>query len=108
MCDEEIDFMVLSSQISNLVELERKINPVKYSLKMFIMMTLYNFLDLLKDSHLPHKELLAHNLLTETNQVFDILLMEGSIKPIFDEEPEYIKEYANEISQKIFKKLFEK
>jgi hypothetical protein len=102
MCDEEIDFMVLSSQISNIVELERKINPVKYSLKMFIMMTLYNLLDLLKDSHLPHKELLGHNLLTETNQVFDILLMEGSINPLFDEEPQEIKEYSQEISQRVF------
>jgi len=106
MCDEEIDFIVLSTQISNLVELERKINPVKYSLKMFIMMTIYNLLDILKDSHFPDKDILGHNLLSETNQVFDILLMEGSIKPIFEEEPENIKEYSLEISQKVFSTLF--
>ena len=106
MCDEEIDFMVLSTQISNLVDLERKINPVKYSLKMFIMMTLYNFIDLLKTSDLPHKDVLAHNLLTETNQVFDILLMEGSINPLFDEEPQEIKEYSQEISQIVFRNTF--
>jgi hypothetical protein len=106
MCDEEIDFMVLSTQISNLVDLERKINPVKYSLKMFIMMTLYNFIDLLKTSDLEHKDELSHNLLTETNQVFDILLMEGSINPLFDEEPQEIKEYSQEISQIVFRNTF--
>ena len=106
MCDEEIDFMVLSTQISNLVELERKINPVKYSLKMFIMMTLYNFIDLLKTSDLEHKDELSHNLLTETNQVFDILLMEGSINPLFDEEPQEIKKYSLEVSQMLFRNAF--
>ena len=102
MCDQEIDFMVLSTQISNLVELERKINPLKYSLKMFIMMTIYNLIDFLKSSHLTSHIVLSDNLLYETNQVFDILLMEGSIKPIFEEEPEDIKEYSKEISHKIF------
>jgi hypothetical protein len=102
MCDDEIDFMVLSNMIFNNVNIDGKINLSKYSIKMFIMMTLYNFLDLLKDSHHPHKDLLGHNLLSETNQVFDILLMEGSIKPIFEEEPENIKEYSKEISQKVF------
>jgi hypothetical protein len=106
MCDEEFDFMVLSSIIFNNVNHDRKINPLKYSLKMFIMMTIYNLLDILKDSHFPDKDILCHNLLSETNQVFDILLMEGSIKSIFEEEPENIKEYSLEISQKVFSTLF--
>jgi hypothetical protein len=101
MCDEEIDFMVISSIISNLVNLDGKINPVKYSLRMFIMMTVYNFIDILKTSDVEYNEVLCHNLLTETNQVFDILLMEGSIKPLFEEEPEEIKEYSLEVSQKV-------
>jgi hypothetical protein len=108
MCDDEIDFMVLSAIIFNNINSDKKINPNDYSLKMLSMMTIYNFIDILKNSDIPHKDNLYHIILNQTNQVFDILLMEGSIKPIFDEEPEYIKEYANEISQKIFKKLFEK
>ena len=106
MCDGEFNFMVLSTQISNLVEQGRKINPVKYSLKMFIMMTLYNFIEILKRSDIPDKEVLAYKLLDKTNQVFDILLMEGSINPIFDEEPEEIKGYSHEVSQMLFRNAF--
>jgi len=102
----KINFMVLSSIISNNVERDGKINPLKYSLKMFIMMTIYNFIDLLKTSDLEHKDELSHNLLTETNQVFDILLMEGSINPLFDEEPKEIKKYSLEVSQIVFRNTF--
>ena len=108
MCDDEIDFMVLSAIIFNNINRDKKINPNNYSLQMFTMMTIYDFIKILKNSDIPYKDNLYHIILNQTNQVFDILLMEGSIKPIFEEEPEYIKEYANEISQKIFKKLFEK
>jgi len=106
MCDDEIDFMVLSNIIFNHVNHDGKINPLKYSLKMFIMMTIYNFIDILKKSDIPYKDVLSHNLLTETNQVFDILLMEGSINPVFDEEPKEIKKYSLEISQIIFENTF--
>ena len=108
MCDDEIDFMVLSAIIFNNINRDKKINPNNYSLQMFTIMTIYDFIKILKNSDIPYKDNLYHIILNQTNQVFDILLMEGSIKPIFDEEPEYIKEYANEISQKIFKKLFKK
>jgi len=108
MCDDEIDFMVLSAIIFNNINRDKKINPNNYSLQMFTIMTIYDFIKILKNSDIPYKDNLYHIILNQTNQVFDILLMEGSIKPIFEEEPEYIKEYANEISQKIFKKLFEK
>ena len=106
MCDDEFNFMVLSTLIFNRVNKDGKINPVKYSIKMFIMMTLYNFIDLVKSSDIPYKDVLAHNLLTETNQVFDILLMEGSINPIFDEEPTEIKGYSYEVSQIVFQNAF--
>ena len=106
MCDEEFDFMVLSTIIFNNVNQDKRINPVKYSLKMFVMMTIYNLLNLLQNSQISHKDILHQNLLSETNQVFDILLMEGSIKPIFDEEPKNIKEYSLEISQRVFSTLF--
>ena len=105
MCDEEFDFMVLSSIIFNNINIDGKINPLKYSLKMFIMMTIYNLIDFLKSSDIQSHTVLSHNLLNETNQVFDILLMEGSIKPIFEEEPQNIKEYSQEISQRVFEMI---
>ena len=106
MCDDEIDFIVLSTIIFNNVNIDGKINLSKYSIKMFIMMSIYNFINILKNSHLPNKDILYHILLSQTNQVFDILLMDGSIKPIFEEEPQDIKEYSQEISQRIFEMIF--
>ena len=84
MCDEEFDFMVLSSIIFNNVNQDKRINPFKYSLKMFVMMTIYNLLDLLQNSQNPHKDILHHNLINVRYfVVLNILLIKFILKNVF-------------------------